>query len=188
MPHFHTTPKPIPSEHRTQPTQPSGHRYSDNRVHPIHSKIRDRSIPALNLAHIKQMSPNTPLSDVHKELQEDLVRLGKRALQQQIKAEHRALQSLRKQKERISFEIDEQCLAPVVKQCLDHGGISHSFWSKSQSRLKDIISPENLHQLEQQIDWLATRQSFFKEIDKSASLLHEKAQERAHSFGSCLTK
>jgi hypothetical protein len=188
MPSFFVTARSHAPELRAQYSQPRVQPHTNHPTPPRKSISRGRNIPVFDLAHIKQMAPTTPLFEVRKELHDEFLRVGKRALKQQIKAEQRILTSLKKQKEKISFQIDERCVAPIVNHCLEGNGINKSLWSKSQDQLREIISTEALHKMEQQIDWLATRQMFFKEIEKSSDLLQAEALEVTHRFGSLMTK
>ena len=122
--------------------------------------------PALNV-RVGQMAPTTKPESIKLELEIELQQNGPETLHKRMHAEELILEQLLATRSEVRQRIRSECLAPTTSRFIDGYSVSGLFWKTKQDALHQIISPNNYQKIEENIDWLMTRQKFFEQIKKS---------------------
>jgi hypothetical protein len=104
---------------------------------------------------------------IKKELESEAMQHGLRNLGITIEQEQVALKKLLLEKREVEQKIQAVCITPLLNQFEKGYGIKGLTWQLNQERLRTIITPEALLEREEQIDWLRTRHTLFRSMEKT---------------------
>ncbi|KTD33951.1 hypothetical protein Lmor_1933 [Legionella moravica] len=132
-----------------------------------------RSMPhtkELSNVHIGRMAAETTEDIIRKELEDEIKKAGWQSIRDRIQAEELVLVDLSYEKHQLQLAMETSCLNPSIERARQGFAVRGLFWEEMQKNLNHIAPLENIQVLEEQIDWLNTRQKIFEEIQARPSI------------------
>lgn len=119
---------------------------------------------------IGRMAAETTEDIVRKEFVDEVKKEGWHSIRDRIHLEESLLEELTIEKRQLQQVVDTRCLTPAISRARQGFAVRGMFWEDTQKKLKQIAPSETLKILDEQIDWLHTRQKIFEEINAHTSL------------------
>ncbi|KTD52964.1 hypothetical protein [Legionella quateirensis] len=127
---------------------------------------------ALDQSNVRvgRMAAETTEDIIRKEFENELKKEGWHSIRERIQVEELVLDELTNEKHQLQQAVERSCLTPAIERARQGYSVRGVFWEEMQKNRKHVAPSETLKVLDEQIDWLNTRQKIFEEINAYTSI------------------
>ena len=118
---------------------------------------------------VGRMAAETTEDIVRKEFVDEVKKEGWHNIIDRIQVEESVLEELTIEKRHLQQAMEKSCLNPAIARARQGFAVKGMFWENTQRNLNHVVPSETLKILDEQIDWLHTRQKIFEEINAHPS-------------------